>query len=298
MSVVAAKAASQVRFDTPRNGSFDLMRKMSAFALGMSMTFVLLDSELAIAQSGTGGQLDAVAKPPAYDVVSIKPTDPQAHAWWHRLTADGLSMNVTLKSLIFTAYSIQTDNQISGLPGWAASTQFDVEGKMDADTAASLAKLPQNEQYNQRQAMLQALLADRFGLKVHHETRELPVYILVIAKGGSKMQETSADERTGVSFGHGQFTGRGITIGSLVVYLSGMLGQPVVDKTGLTGNYDAKLQWTPDDAAGPSQTSGTSLDSGPSIFTALQEQLGLKLEPSKAPMDTIVVDYLERPSEN
>jgi len=274
------------------------MRKMSAFALGMSMTFFLLNSVLAIAQSGIRGQLDAVAKPPAYDVVSIKPTDPQAHAWWHRLTADGLSMNVTLKSLIFIAYSIQTDNQISGLPEWAATTQFDVEAKMDADTAAALAKLHRDEQDYQRQAMLQALLADRFGLTVHHETRELPVYALAIAKGGSKLQETSADERTGVSFGRGQFTGHGISIGSLLVVLSGMLGKPVVDKTGLTGTYDAKLQWAPDDAAGPSQTSGTPPDSGPSIFTALQEQLGLKLEPSKEPMDTIVVDHLGRPSEN
>lgn len=214
------------------------------------------------------------------------------------MTADGLSYNVTLKTLIFTAYSIQTDSQISGLPSWAVSEQFDVEAKMDADTAASLAKMPESEQINQRLVMLQALLADRFGLKVHHEPKELQVYKLVIATRGSKMRETPADASAGVNIGRGQLTGRGITIGILSVYLSGVLGQPVVDKTGLAGHYDVDLQWTPDDAAGSSQTSGTALDAGSSLHTALQEQLGLKLERSKGLTDTIVVDHLERPSEN
>src|SRR5579862_2055370 len=245
------------------------MRRMCTFAIGLSGVFFPLASAVATAQSAATGLHDAAAEPPAYDVVSIKASHPTAYSSWHRMTADGISMDVTLKSLIFTAYSIQTDTQISGLPGWAASAQFDVEAKMDADRAASLAKLPQSEQYNQRLAMLQALLADRFGLKVHHETTELPVYRLVIAKGGSKMHETPAGERGGASSGRGQFTGRGITVGSLVLYLSGLTGRPVVDKTGLNGNYDAKLQWTPDDAAGPSQTSGSSLDSGPSLFSAL-----------------------------
>lgn len=274
------------------------MRKMNEFARGVSMTFVLLNSVLAIAESETGGQPDAVAKPLLYDVVSVKPSNFDDHPLWHRMTADGLSMNVTLKALIFAAYSIQTDTQISGLPGWAATTPFDVEAKMDADAAASLAKLPLDEQQTQRWLMLQALLADRFGLKVHHETRELRVYKLVVAKGGSKMHEIRASQKAGVSMGRGRFRGRGITIGSLVVYLSGTLGQPVLDKTGLNGHYDAKLQWTPDDAGGLSQASGGSSDTGPSLFSALQEQLGLKLESAKEPMDTIVVDHLERPSEN
>lgn len=273
------------------------MRRKCTFALGLSIAFFSLTSTVAVAQSGTGGPHDAIAKPAAYDVVSIKPSRPGTYVW-HRMTADGISMNVTLKALIFIAYSIQTDNQLFGLPGWVATAPFDVEAKMDADTAASFAKLPLDEQRSERLAMLQALLTERFGLKVHHETREVRVYRLVIAKGGSKMHEIRSGEKVGVSFGRGQFTGRGITIGSLVGYLSGTLGQPVVDKTGLNGNYDAKLRWTPDDAAEPSQTSGAPLDSGPSLFSALQEQLGLKLESAKEPVDTIVVDHLERPSEN
>jgi uncharacterized protein (TIGR03435 family) len=251
-----------------------------------------------IAPSAAHGQRDTSPKQLAYDVVSIKPNPPGTYSRWHRMTADGLSMNVSLKTLIFTACSILTDSQISGLPEWAGSRQFDVEAKMDADTAASLAKLPQDEQNNQRMLMLQALLADRFGLKVHHETRKLPVYTLVIAKGGLKMHKTLPNERAGVGFGRGQFTGRGITIGGLATFLSGTLGQPVVDKTGLTGQYDAKLKWTPDDAAGSSQATGTPLDSAPSFFRAVQEELGLKLVPSKEPVDAIVVDHLEAPSEN
>ena len=274
------------------------MRRIFTLALGLGITFFPLASKIAIAQSASGVPHDAVTKSLVYDVISVKPTDPDAHAWWHRITADGLSMNVTLKSLIFIAYSIQTDSQISGLPAWAATAQFDVEAKMDADTAASLAKLPEDEQIKQRQVMLQTLLADRFGLKVHHETKELRVYKLVVAKGGLKMKHTPADASTGVRMGRGQYTGRGITIGSLVTYLSGTLAQPVVDRTGLTGNYNLRLRYKPDDATGASQASGNSQDFGPSLFSALQEQLGLKLDPAREPMDTIIVDHLERPSEN
>ncbi len=271
------------------------MRRMCTFALGMSVTILAIGSAIAIAQSETSGERDATLKHLAYDVVSIKPSQPGPANRWHRMTADGISMGMSLKALIMSAYSILTDSQLSGLPEWAVNAQFDVEAKMDADTAASLAKLPPAEQTKHRWLMLQALLADRFGLKVHHETRELPAYRLVVAKDGLRMQKTSADEIPGVSFGRGQITARGISVDVLVLMLSGLAERTVVDKTGLTGSYDVNLRWTPDDAVGPSQT---SLDSNPSFFTAVQEQLGLKLEPSREPLDTIVVDHVERPSEN
>ena len=274
---------------------FRLMRRMCTFALGMSVTILAIGSAIAIAQSETSGERDATLKHLAYDVVSIKPSQPGPANRWHRMTADGISMGMSLKALIMSAYSILTDSQLSGLPEWAVNAQFDVEAKMDADTAASLAKLPPAEQTKHRWLMLQALLADRFGLKVHHETRELPAYRLVVAKDGLRMQKTSADEIPGVSFGRGQITARGISVDVLVLMLSGLAERTVVDKTGLTGSYDVNLRWTPDDAVGPSQT---SLDSNPSFFTAVQEQLGLKLEPSREPLDTIVVDHVERPSEN
>src|SRR5580698_11638391 len=109
------------------------MRRTCTFALGMSITLIPLAPTAAIAQSGADGPHDAVAKPLLYDVVSVKPSNFDDHPRWHRMTADGMSMNVTLKALIFMAYSIQTDTQISGLPGWATNSVFDVEAKMDAD---------------------------------------------------------------------------------------------------------------------------------------------------------------------
>jgi len=252
----------------------------------------------ASAQARTGIESDVAPKQLAYDVVSIRPSEPGAYNRWHRMTTDGISMGMSLKALIMAAYSVQTEAQMSGLPGWTVNAQFDVEAKMDPDTEASLAKLPLDEQTKQRWLMLQALLVDRFGLKVHHETRELPAYRLLIAKGGLKMQITSPKETGGVNGGRGQITARGIPMESLVLILSGWAGRTVVDKTGLTGRYDMDLRWTPDDAVGPSQAPGTSLDSGPSFFTAVQEQLGLKLEPAREPMDTIVIDHVEAPSAN
>ena len=131
-----------LEYDNAVMGRFHLMRRMYAFALGMT----IVASAVAIAQSRISDQPKAIDKPLAYDVVSIKPSHADAYESWSRMTADTLSMDVTLKSLIITAYSLQSDDLISGLPGWAATAQFDVEAKMDADTAASLAKFPQREQ--------------------------------------------------------------------------------------------------------------------------------------------------------
>jgi hypothetical protein len=139
------------------------MVSMRALAVWISLTLFPLGSALATAQSAIQGQHDRIIKPQAYDIVSIKPVDPGNHTRWHRVTADGLSMNLPLKSLIMIAYSLQTDDQLSGLPSWAVSAQFDVEAKMDADTADRFAKLPSLDQYNQRWVMMQALLAAGLG---------------------------------------------------------------------------------------------------------------------------------------
>jgi uncharacterized protein (TIGR03435 family) len=270
--------------------------KLTFLAAGL-MVFAV---QAAAGQVSAAAAQDGVVKSPAYDVISIKPSHPDSYSSWWKTTADGISLDTTLKYMIFSAYSILMDNQVSGMPAWASSAQFAVEAKMDADTAAELGKLSDKDRKKQLQLMLQALLADRFKLRVHHETRELPVYALVVAKGGLKIKESPANEENGESVGRGQLTGQGMQIGSLAMSLSGIVGRLVVDKTGLTGKYDAKLQWTPDDERGITQTNGVTppADSRPSIFTALQEQLGLKLESSKEPVDTIVIDHLEMPTEN
>jgi uncharacterized protein (TIGR03435 family) len=167
---------------------------------------------------------------------------------------------------------------------------------MDADTVSALNKLARAERQSQRQQMFENLLADRFQLKFHHETRELPVYNLVVAKGGLKMQASTA-EGSSSSMNNSSLSGKGMPIEGISFSVSNVVGRQVVDKTGLTGKYDFTLTWTPDEMGAPSGASADA-DSGPSIFTALEEQLGLKLVPAKGPVDVIVVDHIERPSEN
>jgi uncharacterized protein (TIGR03435 family) len=142
--------------------------------------------------------------------------------------------------------------------------------------------------------MLWALLADRFQVKVHREMRESPVYVLVTAKRGPKLKESDREAMSRLTLAGGR-TIRITTIkGSveqLAGHLSGDLGRPVVDRTGLTGSYDHKLEWASD--------GGVAGDSnGPSIFSVVQEQLGLRLESTKAPIETVVIDRVEKPTEN
>ncbi len=179
-----------------------------------------------------------------------------------------------------------------GLPSWGDSAQFDIEAKIDDDSVAARKDLsPQDrEQLNKR--MLQALLADRFKLRVHYETRIGSFYQLVIAKSGPKVKQwPTGQEPRGTSWGRNGITIQGGGVDDLVMCLSDELGRKVVDKTGLTGHYDIDLKWTPDDQPGRP-------DAGPTLFTALEEQLGLKLDAAKGPLDTLVVDHVDKPSEN
>ena len=235
---------------------------------------------------------EADVHPLAYDVVSVKPDHSNGpySSWW-RTSPDGMSANVPVRGLIMSAYHLVMTDQISGLPEWAESTQFDVEAKMDADTMAAYNKLSKEERWKQSDLMLQAILAERFNLKIHHELKQLPVYQLVIAKGGPKLKKSPSDAPSGYSVYSGRLNGQGIEISSLTYTLSGTVGRLIVDKTGLAGKYDIDLKWSMDDAPAAS-------DPAPSIFTALQEELGLKLESTKAPVDTIVVEHLDKPSEN
>jgi uncharacterized protein (TIGR03435 family) len=140
--------------------------------------------------------------------------------------------------------------------------------------------------------MLQSLLADRFKLRLHYETREQPIYELVVAKGGLKLKPLPPDQRPGGGrFVRGEIALNGRSVATLAHFLTQFAGRSVVDKTSLAGNYDIDLKWTPDDQQG-------TPDAGPTLFTALQEQLGLKLISAKGPVQVLVVDHAERPSEN
>jgi uncharacterized protein (TIGR03435 family) len=231
-------------------------------------------------------------KPLAYDVISVKRSKPD-EGMQVTTRPDGFSArNVTLWELIYNAYDVRAADPVKGLPGWAASTRFDVEAKMDDSTFAALQKLPQQQTSQSQRSMLQSLLADRFQLRAHHETAERPIYDLVIANTGFKLKESQSSKSEGW-MGSGQIHYLSSPISSLAFTLSNAseVGRLVVDKTGLTGHYDIAIKWTSDKGL-------SADDAGPSIFTALEEQLGLKLVPAKGPVDTIVVDHVEQPSPN
>lgn len=231
-----------------------------------------------------------------YDVISIRPSKAN-EGMSLQPSSDGILIpNTTLLQLIFNAYNvngtsnISKDYQVSGLPGWALSSRFNVEAKMDMNTMVALQRLPPKEQWRQRQFMLQALLEDRFKLKIRHGTKELPIYALVFAKGGFKLKESQATRMGGMA-GEGRINFTALSIDDFTFTLSGDVDRVVVNKTGLKGKYDIALRWTPDEMQ-------STTDSGPSIFTALQEQLGLKLEPTRGPVNILVIDHVEKPSAN
>jgi uncharacterized protein (TIGR03435 family) len=208
--------------------------------------------------------------------------------------------NVQLKNLMhYSAYGVP-EPRILGGPKWVDSERFDIEAKVDSSVIEQMRTLSPEQSKLQRQAMFQQLLADRFKLAVHWETRELPVYALVVAKNGSKLQ-VSTKPGSGTSSSTGQLTAEGMTLAeiaqALTQELATELGRVVIDKTGIAGRYDVTLKWTPD-ASGAPADNGTENSSGPSIFTAMQEQLGLKLESTKGPVQVLVIDHVEMPSEN
>lgn len=216
----------------------------------------------------------------AFDAASIKPdTSGTGHFSIHTGAATLTMTNVTLKDCILLAYHLQ-DFQISGGPGWLGSQKFDIEAKSPAPVPEA-----------QLLPMLQTLLKDRFALAAHHETKELPMYRLVQIKGATKLHpaESSGGELSG---SRGRIAAKGITMEQFAETLSRAVGRRVLNQTSLTGTYDFTLEWLPDElSADPSA-------SGPSLFTALQEQLGLKLESSKGPVEVLVIDGAEKPSEN
>jgi uncharacterized protein (TIGR03435 family) len=270
---------------------------MSRPQITLSLSLAILSCSIALAAQSTKPVIEApsTATSPlasGYDVVSVKPHEEQSNSgvggYW-RTTMNGFSANVPVRSLIMSAYGLIMRDQISGLPQWAETENFDVEAKLDSENAEALQKLPHEQRIQQFNRMMQSLLADRFALRVRRKEKELPVYDLVVARGGPKLTEASSTENMGFSMGLGKINGKAVSIGSLVVNLSNPAGRIVVDKTGLTGKYEVNLTWAWNDD--PSSTA-------PSLFTALQDQLGLKLEPAKAPVDLIVIDHIERPSEN
>lgn len=269
---------------------------------------------------------------PEFDVASIKLNTSAAKGGQIQSRRGNFSVeNLPLRNLILLAYGLR-DFQLAGGPSWIDSERYDVTGKTDSNTTVGFAH---------GALIVQSLLEDRFRLKVHHETREGAVYFLTVAKSGLKMPQSKEGSCKNLDLNHmpppsvpddasaqkipncgtnsgpigrGRLNIRGVTVAdvpnspfqSLASHLSEILGRTVVDRTGLSGNFELHLEWTP---GTPSVNAGTgtednpgstnSADAGaPSIFTAVQEQLGLKLESGRGPVDILVIDHVERPSKN
>jgi uncharacterized protein (TIGR03435 family) len=233
--------------------------------------------------------------PAAFEVVSVKPSAPESRGMTAstdpgRFTA----RNATLEFLIQVAYRVRED-QVSGGPKWMDSERYDVV----ATTVGS----PTEDESRQ---MLQRMLAERFQLKAHRESREANIYQLTVAKGGLKVRPANAAEgRSRASMARGKITGQQISMPQLADMLSHALGQTVLDATGVKETFDVKLEWAPGESepvltkpgVAP-QATAPAETTGPSIFGALQEQMGLKLEARKATVEVLAVDAAERPSAN
>jgi uncharacterized protein (TIGR03435 family) len=226
--------------------------------------------------------------PQAFEVAPIKPASPDATERGITQRPGGRlsTSNATLKQLVYLAYRVMPF-QVSGGPDWVGSDGFNIEAK-PADAKTDLVQFRQ---------MIKTLLADRFQLKFHMETKQLPVYELVVSKRGAKLTEDKSENReVGMTNLRGEMQGDKATMPMLASSLSRTLQRQVLDETGLKGAYTFKLQYSPDPKPGDESPAPPS--DGASIFTALQEQLGLSLKPTKGPVEVLVIDYAEKPSAN
>ena len=238
---------------------------------------------------------------PGFDVVTIKPSTPgaQGKGFGFRGT-HFVTRNTNLNDLVAFAYGLHS-KQIIGAPDWFGTDLFDIDGTPDVPGQPSL---------HQTELMVQKLLPDRFALKFHHDQRELSVYIITVASGGPKMTKTTAGPNDPQGFGFrglGDLTVRNMNMKEFASWMqSGVMDRPVVDHTGLTDKYDFQLKWTPDDSqfaqfrgvGAVAPPAGDNPDAPPSLYTAVQEKLGLKIEAGKAMDDVIVIDHVEKPSPN
>lgn len=248
--------------------------------------------------------MDKDAKP-EFEVATIKAPDPARPGWGININRSGvfLTHNTNLSDLIKFAYSVHS-KQIAGAPAWADSEKFDIEAKPDKPGLPSV---------EQAAVMVQKLLADRFGLTFHNEKKELSAYVITVAKGGEKLKKEEDPAVPGPGFGGMPQRGFNVHAATIAQFAAMMqaqfMEQPVVDQTGL-GNtrYNFVLKWTPD----PSQTPGFGQqapapvpqaatpadDAPPDLFSAMAQQLGLQMKNAKTPVDVMVIDKVEKPSEN
>ena len=232
----------------------------------------------------------AMEADPDWEVATVKTSDPNEMRGQHILLQGRqvMLLDTTVEQFLLLGYGVQ-QSQLAGEPEWVKTTRWDVNGVPDVEGQPS---------WRQLQGMVQKILTERFGLQLHHEQREMAVFALTVAKGGPKMTVNTSDPNRWMNQQNGDANGRHVealrnaSMGDLAMILQFHVDRPVVDQTGLKGNYDFKLQWTVYDAqlAAP--------DAPPGLFTAIQDQIGLKLERVRSPADVLVIDTIERPGAN
>jgi len=289
----------------------ELQRK----ALRVATACVLVTSSLA-AQNPMSSTASPTAPAFSLDVATIKPHEGMLSITGLINRPDGINASAaTLSEMIVFAYGVRSEDQVSVGSGWVKSDRYDIEAKLSPEDAAEFQKLGPEEMKSRRAQMLRSLLEDRFRLRTHTVTKDVPIYELVVAKGGPKLKDAATDTDENLRKGpdgkplagimwflSDHLTAQGYSVGSLASFLSqpfAGVGHPVVDKTGLSGSYNFTLNWSPQMKAGPGglAVATTPSEDAPSIFTALQE-LGLKLQPAMGPEKYVVIDHVERPSAN
>jgi uncharacterized protein (TIGR03435 family) len=236
---------------------------------------------------------------PKFEVVTVKPSDPDRPG--KLFTVRGrhvMTINTNMNDLITFAYGLHAKQIVDG-PAWFGTDKFDLDGVPDVEGRPSS---------QQMKLLIQDALVQRFGLKFHHDQRELSVYALTVAKGGPKMTVTSDEPSASRNFIYRGLGDLRVSNSTMKDFCDGMQGsamdKPVVDHTGLTDRYDFTLKWTPDDSQfaqfgpRPPQKESDDPNAPPSLYTALTEQLGLKMDPVKAMADVTVIDHVEKPSAN
>jgi uncharacterized protein (TIGR03435 family) len=287
-----------------RGTSAKLGKRLAAFVFVAGLSALPLNAQLIRAKDG--------APLPAFDVASVKPNNSGSTSTrvWSRDASYSVE-NLSLFRIIKIAYGAKSDAQIMGGPSEILKSRYDIEAKIDEEQVAKMKAMSSDDRRLQIDLMLQSLLADRFHLEVKFQTKEVPVYALVLAKGGPKFHP-SVDASGHPGLNSRSSSKKAEASGSDDNALDGLTrllsaqtevgDRLVVNKTGLSGKYDWSLRWTPEsnDAVGgnASQAAVDTEGSGPELFTALEEQLGVKLKPEKDQVETIVINRLEVASAN
>ena len=275
---------------------------MRRFAFALILGIAAIANPAMLVRSQT-----PLAQKPSFEVASIKPNN--SGSGMSQTSIDDergyfKATNATLKSIIASCYRL-LDHQLVGGPDWINTSRFDFDARAETGTRTPSRAAADITPSELMRLMIQSLLEDRFQLKVHRESRELPVFMLGVAKDGSKLQPTiegrpgpggltAGSARSSGTPAGIEMSGSGISISRLINMLSGRVDRPIIDRTNLTETYDLTLKFAPYAAALDSATEPI----GPSIFTAIQEQLGLKLESAKGPVEVLVIDKAEKPMEN